>query len=160
MATRTRTIPGPSHVLLNRLIFVSSLLGAVVAGYLWWLHAANLDIPCGGSGGCDAVAASPYARLWGIPVAAYGTALYLFLAVLAFVRSLPGTLKRDQRLLKSVIVLSALGTLVSFYLTYVELFVIHAVCRWCIASQTLILAVFLAARAAWVLKARSIENRT
>ncbi len=78
---------------MNRLVFVLSLLGCLVAGYLWWAHARGADVPCGGGMGCDVVAASPYARFpfgSGPPVAAYGAALYLLLAGLAFSRTLGG----------------------------------------------------------------------
>jgi uncharacterized membrane protein len=31
------------------------------------------------------------------------------------------------------------------YLTYLELFVIHAICRWCVGSAVIILAILAAA---------------
>jgi uncharacterized membrane protein len=40
-------------------------------------------------------------------------------------------------------VLSGIGVLFTAYLTYLELFVIHAICRWCVASGVVILAIFI-----------------
>jgi uncharacterized membrane protein len=41
--------------------------------------------------------------------------------------------------------MSGLGVLFTVYLTYLELFVIHAICRWCVASGFIIVAILLAA---------------
>ena len=150
MATRTEATTAPASPVMNRLAFVFSLLGVLVAGYLWWAHAANADIPCGASRGCDQVAASPYSRFLGVPVAAYGMGLYLLLVGLTFARTLASDPARDRRLLALIVLLSAAGTLASLYLTYLELFVIRAICRWCVASQLLILGVLGAALAEWL----------
>ncbi|MBC7805619.1 MAG: hypothetical protein H7145_05655, partial [Akkermansiaceae bacterium] len=90
--------------LANRLIFVLSVIGIFVAGYLWYLHATHADIPCGLSNGCEMVAASKYARFpegstgpW--YVAAWGTIGYLGFATLSFVRTLQTSPERDRVLL-------------------------------------------------------------
>ena len=49
-----------------------------------------------------------------------------------------------------LLALSALGLAFTIYLTYLELFVIHAICRWCVASAVLICAIFgVAVHAEW-----------
>ena len=136
----------------NRVVFVLSLLGALVSAYLWRMHAIGADVPCGGSGGCDAVAASPYSRFpvgSGIPVAAYGAVGYTLLALLALGRTLTARPGRHRLLLALIALGAGAGTLASLYLTYLELWVIRAVCRWCLASQFLIAAVFVASLADW-----------
>jgi uncharacterized membrane protein len=40
-------------------------------------------------------------------------------------------------------VLAGIGVLFTVYLTYLELFVIHAICRWCVASGVIIVAIFI-----------------
>jgi uncharacterized membrane protein len=153
MATRAEAATTMTSPAMNRLVFVLSLLGGVVAGYLWWAHAVHADVPCGGGRGCDVVAASPYSRFpfgSGPPVAAYGTALYLLLAGLAFARTLTGSPERDRALLSLIVFLAAAGTLASLFLTYLELFVIRALCLWCLVSQTLILALLGAAFWEWL----------
>ena len=138
---------------MNRVVFVLSVLGLLISGYLWSAHASGADIPCGGSGGCDKVASSPYSEFplrSGIPVAAYGAIGYLLLAGLAFARTLGKSAARDRMLLGLIILGAAGGTLFSLYLTYLEFFVIRDICRWCMASQVLIILVFVAALRDWL----------
>ena len=133
--------------LYNRVMFVLSLAGLLIAGYLWFLHATHGDVPCGGSSGCDKVAQSPYARFparTGPYVAAYGTLGYVGLTVLTFLRTLGGGPARDRVLLGLIVLGAGIGTVFSLYLTYLELNVIQAICKWCVASQALILAVLVA----------------
>lgn len=137
-----------SDLLLNRVVFVLSLLGVLVAGFLWAAHATHADIPCGGSGGCDKVAASPYSRFPAggtIPVAALGTMGYLLLAGLAVARTVRPQATRP--LLGLIVLIALVATAFSLYLTYVELFIIDAVCRWCLASQTIIVGILAVALA-------------
>ncbi len=42
-----------------------------------------------------------------------------------------------------LLVLAALGFLISAYLTYLELFVIGALCQWCLASATIMPAALI-----------------
>jgi uncharacterized membrane protein len=44
-----------------------------------------------------------------------------------------------------LLILSGLGVAFTAYLTYLELFVIHAICRWCIASAAIICGIFILA---------------
>lgn len=137
---------------LNRAVFVFSLLGLMVAGYLWYMHANPADIPCGGSHGCETVANSPYARFpvgWGLPVAAYGALGYLAITALAFTRTLPSLAVRDKKLLGFILLGAAFGVVASLYLTYLEFFVIRAICRWCVGSQFIILIVAGLALVEW-----------
>lgn len=132
--------------LTNRLVFVLSLVGLMVAAYLWKMHATPSLIPCVKGGGCSTVAASPWSQFpkgTGPPVAAWGTLGYLALAGLAFLRTLPSAAKWDSILRALSIAGAAFGTLASLGLTYLELYVIKAICAWCMGSQALI-AVILA----------------
>jgi uncharacterized membrane protein len=84
---------------------------------------------CGPSKGCETVAASEYSVALGVPVAAWGVAFSLLVVgcVLAWWR------RADRRALLAAYGLLLLGTLVVACLAYVELFVIHAICAWCVA---------------------------
>lgn len=131
-----------SSPVLNRLIFVFSLIGLFVAGYLWYMHATPQDIPCGPSHGCETVANSRYSRFpfgSGPPVAAWGTLGYLGIAALAFLRTLPNLASRDRLLLGLIVAAAAFGSAASLGLTWLEINVIKAICKWCVASQTIIL---------------------
>jgi uncharacterized membrane protein len=106
---------------------VLALLGVGIAGYLTYVHYAGLEPFClAGGGGCETVQSSRWAELAGIPVAVLGLAGYvLILASLAL----------PEELGKTVAALLALvGLGFSAYLTYRELFTIHAICQWCVAS--------------------------
>jgi uncharacterized membrane protein len=133
------------HPTLNRSIFLISLIGMIIAALLWKWHANPMDIPCGPSHGCETVANSPYSRLpvgSGPPIAMWGTLGYLALAILAFLRTLD-VAKSHLRLLNLGLIAGAIaGLFMSLRLTYLEFFVIHAVCKWCIGSQVLMLVLF------------------
>jgi len=49
----------------------------------------------------------------------------------------------------SVPLLALIGTLVSLYLTYVQLFVLKGICNWCITSAVLILTIFILTLTSW-----------
>ena len=132
--------------LFNRLVFVLSLVGLLVAAYLWKMHATPQYIPCGVSRGCADVANSPWSQFppgVGPPIAAYGFCGYLALAVLAFLRTLPSLAGRDPLLRGLSVAGAAFGLAASLWLTYLELFVIKAICKWCVGSQVIIAVVFV-----------------
>jgi uncharacterized membrane protein len=110
-----------------------SLAGLGVAGYLTWVHYADLEPVCvGGSGGCERVQTSDYAELGGVPVALLG--LIGYGAILASL-ALPGD---AGRFAGALLALAGFGF--SAWLTYVELFEIDAVCQWCVASAAIMTA--------------------
>jgi uncharacterized membrane protein len=107
------------------------LAGIGVAGYLTYVHYAGLQPFCaGGSHGCERVQSSSYARLGGLPVALLGLAGYVAIAVAL---AAPG-----ERARLAAAALTIIGFGFSAYLTYLELFVIHAICQWCVASAVLL----------------------
>ena len=82
-----------------------------------------------GGSGCETVADSKYAHLAGVNVAVIGIVGYVLVLVAAIV---PGDLGRFGGFLTALI-----GFGFSLYLTYLELFVIDAICQWCVASAIL-----------------------
>ena len=116
---------------LRIVALVFAALGIGVAGYLTYVHYAGLQPFCaGGSHGCERVQSSAYATVGGIPVAVLGLAGYVGIAI-ALVA--PGDLAR-----MSAAALAIIGFGFSAYLTYLELFVIHAICQWCVTSAVLL----------------------
>jgi uncharacterized membrane protein len=112
---------------------VLALAGLGVAGYLTWVHYADLEPICaGGSGGCEKVQNSDYAELAGIPVALLG--LIGYGAILASL-AVPG---EPGRFAGAVLALAGFGF--SAWLTYVELFEIDAICQWCVVSAVVMTA--------------------
>jgi uncharacterized membrane protein len=124
--------------------------GVAVAAYLTYVHYAGLQPFCaGGSGGCERVQSSSYAKLAGIPVAVLGLAGYVAIAV-----ALSAAGERAQL---AAAALAVTGFGVSAYLTYLELFVIHAICQWCVASAVLL--TMLAVLTVWRLLLSDVPDR-
>ncbi len=115
--------------------------GVVVAGYLTWVHFDDTALMCVSGGGCETVQDSEYAVIAGVPVAALGLGAY------ALVLCLIGWDTPTARLGAATVAL--VGLLFSMYLLALQLFVIDAVCVWCMANDVVIaplLAVLTALR--------------
>lgn len=124
-------------------IAVLSLAGLFIAAYLL-LHRLGVvgTLECGADGGCSVVQSSRWAVFLGIPVPAWGVGGYglLFGTALAAVQP---RLVGDRRVAAALFGLSAFAFAFSLYLTALEAFVIHAWCRWCLASAGIATAIFL-----------------
>src|SRR2546426_8357310 len=99
-----------------------------------------------GPGGWEGVKRSRYADLLGIPVAFYGVAGYAVLLVLGLAGLQPAR-AGDRRLAVLVAALATAGFAFTLYLTFLELLVLHAICRWCIASAAIMTAIWVLALA-------------
>lgn len=123
-------------------IALLALVGLFVALYLW-LHALGFGGPikCG-TGGCDTVQTSPWAVFLGLPVAFYGVVGYFAIFVVSLVALRPAALlEREWSVV--LVGLATVGVVFTAYLTYLELFVIHAICRWCISSAVVITVIWI-----------------
>lgn len=117
-----------------------AIIGMVLAGYLVYLHYSPTEtLLCTEGSGCDVVTKSIYSKIWGIPVAALGFLMYLSILVLAILAE-KGLQKRAMLL--SIFFIALAGVVFSSYLTYVEFFVLYAVCNFCLASAADILLIF------------------
>ncbi len=116
-------------------LVVVTLAGLVASGYLLVARILGEPPVCGPLGGCETVAASEYSTVLGIPVAALGFVLSLVLVACAAV----WWWRADRRPLLLGYALLLLATLAVAYLTYLELFVIHAICAWCVTYAITIL---------------------
>ena len=122
-----------------------SLLGLGISSYLAFASFRG-EVPfCGSAEGCALVQRSSYAGLWGLPLAFWGALLYLLLASLPLVRGDRSSPAAWEPGASMALALGGMGY--SAYLTWVELFVLYAVCWWCVASA-LVFAV-LAALTSW-----------
>jgi uncharacterized membrane protein len=126
---------------------VLSTLGLGVAGYLTYVHYAGLTPACGISHGCETVQTSRYASLAGVPVALLGLVSYLLL--------LCTSLSRGESALTAGFGLAVVAFAFSAYLTYRELFSIHAICSWCVSSA-MIFTLLAAVNTARMVRGRSM----
>jgi uncharacterized membrane protein len=92
-------------------------------------------------GSCEAVQTSKWATMFGFPVGAWGVVYYLFVLALALA-GLTGQLVDSRRLSEILLVVTGFGLVFSLWLTYLELFVIHAICQWCVISAILAAILF------------------
>lgn len=138
--TEEGQIPAPP---LNRMVVaLLSLLGVAVSLYMM-AYGAGLTGPilCN-VGNCEAVQASPYSRIGGIPVAAAGALGYLALMGVALLGLQPRFVRSRW---VSVMLLGGgvVGVGFSAYLTYLEAYVIRAWCQWCVTSAILMVLAFV-----------------
>lgn len=129
---------------------VLAFLGLADSAYLSVLHWQRVIPPCGGYAGCEQVNTSPYAEIFGVPVAALGTLFYLSVLAVGLWRMRSSG---DAWFQASLILygLTLAGALFMAYLTLVEVFVLGAVCYWCLASAVISLILLaLSIRDLWV----------
>jgi uncharacterized membrane protein len=117
---------------LRTAIGVLCLIGIGIGGYLTYVHYEGLKVLCVSSGGCETVQSSRYAKLDGVPVAVLGLAGYIAILLALAIRGDSGRAAGFG--------LALIGFLFSMYLTYRELFTIHAICQWCVGSAVLMTA--------------------
>jgi uncharacterized membrane protein len=117
---------------------VLAILGLGVAGYLAYVETQAVPAVCGPLGDCNAVQTSPYARLFGVlPVGVLGVIGYLAILGAWIIRRFGnGQVAGYASLILFSVAL--FGTLFSIYLTYLEPYVIEAVCVWCLTSAVVI----------------------
>ncbi len=139
-------LPEPKPSWRDIVIPVLALIGLGVAVYLAYVETQAVEAICGPVGDCNAVQTSPYSYLFGVlPIGVVGVVGYLaILAVWLYSRLRTDRFAQIAPLL--IFAMTFFGVLFSLYLTYLEPFVIRAVCIWCLASaviMTLLLLVSL-----------------
>jgi uncharacterized membrane protein len=128
---------------LRVVLGVLAAVGLLISAYLTWVHFARVAPVCvGGSGGCETVQSSRYATVLGVPVSVLGLVGYAGLLFSALLRGGLGVYLG--------FLIALVGTLFSAYLTYLEVFVIHAICQWCVASAAImVVALICVTLAVW-----------
>ncbi len=134
----TRTArPDPATIVYSLAAFLA-LLGVADALYLTVLDLTGQAALCGGSASCSQVLASKYSHLGPVPVAGLGLFAY-FTAFSCAVFAAFGR-GRARLFLNLTVTLMFLGTL---WFLYLQAFVLHQYCRYCLFSAAI--TVFLAA---------------
>jgi uncharacterized membrane protein len=121
-------------------IFLATYLALYKLGYIGALSCSV--------GSCETVNLSRWATFLGLPVAVWGVGFYVAVFAVAFA----GTLDRfaDAPWISHALLgLTGWGVLFSGWLTYLELFVIHAICMWCVISAILVVVLFALSVLEW-----------
>ena len=121
-------------------MLVLATLGLAVASYLTYVHYAGIKPACTAGESCTKVQTSEWSKFVGIPVALIG-----LLGYVAIVGSLLAPESETSRMATMGFTLVGFGF--SAYLTYRELFSIHAICEWCVSSA--VIMTILLCLAAW-----------
>ena len=119
-----------------------ALIGLLDASYLAIERLRGGEPFCPIGGGCATVQNSPFAVLFGLPIAYLGVLAYMALFALLLV-SLSRVQMFGLPMLIMLLAVSSVGVLFSLYLTYLQLAVIHAVCFWCVVSALIQLTVLV-----------------
>jgi uncharacterized membrane protein len=135
----------------NRVIFILSLLGLAVASFLFYEYHIAGTIVCPTGQGCDIVRLSPYSSFFGISIPLLGIIFYLTMAILAVVRT--HSISSKIHTLQQLIAVFGVGF--GIYLTYLEIFVIKAICFWCVISFIISIGVLLSV----IIARKNNENR-
>ena len=126
---------------LYRASVVITLIGLAVSIYMTIFKLTDNETMCIGNLGCNIVNNSPYAVIYGIPVAVFGVGGYLaILAVLAFEKK-NKFLKQNATMI--TFGLTLIGFVFTLYLIYLEIFIIKALCPFCLTSQIAMTILFI-----------------
>ena len=118
-----------------------ALAGIFVALYLLLYKLGIIgELSCS-VGSCETVNSSKWAKFLGLPVAAWGVAWYIVMFSVA-VASTSERYASSDGMAKLLLFIAASGFLFSAYLTALELFVIHAICQWCVISAIIVTIIF------------------
>ena len=121
--------------MLRKALIALSLIGLADAIYLTYIKLAADGI-CVAGEGCEIVNTSVYSQIYGIPVAVLGGLAYVAMLVVLLLEPRNEFFEFNGPLI--VLGLSIFGVLYSAYLTYLELYVIRAICEFCVLSAVVL----------------------
>lgn len=139
------------------LIALVALIGVFVSLYLTLYKLGYIGTLACGTGGCETVQLSKWGDFLGMPVAAWGVAYYVVVLGLA-VAGLQERFDTSRRLTTALLFVTGCGLLFTCWLTYLELFVIHAICRWCVGSAVMTIVLFVLALWDWRVEGSRVEG--
>ena len=117
-----------------------TLIGLVDSSYLTWIKLTDSLAVCGGIGDCESVNSSRFAEIGGIPIALIGVLGYAAILMVLILDGRKPIWRDGLRLTFFGFTLT--GTLISLYLSYLEVFVLRAVCPYCVISAVVMFVLF------------------
>ena len=126
----------------NLIALIAAIVGALDSAYLSWVKLSHNETLCApGLGDCFTVNTSTYSEIYGIPIAIFGLSAYLLIIAILLFESRSTFLQENGSM--ALFGISLIGVLYSAYLTYLEAYVIHAWCPYCVLSAIMIVVVFV-----------------
>jgi len=136
--------------------FVIALIGFADATYLTVEHYRGVIPPCSVTSGCETVLTSAYSTIMGLPDSLLGSVYYLIMAVAAFLflesRHGSGTIAAHHyAILKWALLGTVVGFSMSLWFVYLQAFVLHSYCQYCLGSAAtstilFVMAIFMLRR--------------
>ena len=125
-----------------------SLAGLFLGAYLTLYHYGYVGSLACGVSSCETVQSSRWSMFLGVPVATWGAGFYVAMLGLSLV-SLQDRFAYSRGLSLAMMAITGWGVLFTAWLNYLEAFVIHAWCEWCLGSAAMVLVLFLLAVLDW-----------
>ncbi len=146
----------PIPLWLSISIFVVGFIGFIDATYLTANFFLKITPSCFITGGCDIVTTSKYATILGIPIALLG-ALYYLTILLFWIFYID---KKQKRVLYALPWLTVSGFIFSIWLVGLQIFVLKALCSFCLLSASTSTLLFILALVARKKAVGEIESIT
>ena len=125
-----------------------SLLGLFLGAYLTLYKFGVIGSLACNVGSCEKVQTSRWSVFLGLPVATWGIGFYLLMLGLS-IAGIQARFADSPRLSLAMVLLAGWGVLFTAWLNYLEAFVIHAWCEWCLGSAAMVLLLFVLAVMDW-----------
>jgi uncharacterized membrane protein len=125
-----------------------SLAGLFLGAYLTLYKFGFIGTLACNVGSCEQVQTSRWSVFLGVPVATWGVGFYILMLGLS-IAGLQPRFAESRRLSLAILLLAGWGVLFTAWLNYLEGFVIHAWCEWCLGSATMVLLLFVLAVMDW-----------
>ena len=122
----------PRLALIYGIAMLLAVVGIGDALYLTVQHLTGKSVKCSVTNGCSAVLGSAYATIAGVPTAAFGLAAYFAAFSLATLAFFGYDWAR-----KGLAVLVVPMVLTTLWLLYLQAFVLHSFCQYCLLSAAL-----------------------
>lgn len=125
------------------MIVAALALAGVFVGLYLTLYKLGIigELTCS-IGSCETVNTSRWSTLAGLPVAAWGVLFYIDVFAIAMVGT-SARLEENLAISIALVAQAAFGVIFSAWLTYLELFVIDAICIWCVGSALIVTAILI-----------------
>lgn len=126
---------------LQKASIILSIIGLIDSLYLSWIEYSGKFALCGPIGNCESVNTSKYAQIYGIPLAYIGVIVYTVFIIILLLEGKNKLLAEYGSLI--MFGLTLIGVLFSIYLTYLEIWVIKAICPYCVVSAVVLVILFV-----------------
>lgn len=124
---------------LSRAMALLALIGLADSSYLTAHHYLGSPLRCGIAFDCTSVTSSAYSVWFHVPVALFGALYYTVILVL----SLLALEAQDTKAQTLACGLTVIGFISSAWFVFVQAFVLHQWCEWCLGSAATSTALFV-----------------